>query len=172
MTRLLVVQGDITTLDVEVVVNAANPGLLGGGGVDAAIHRKAGPELLEACRRLGGCDHGDAKITPGFGLPARYVIHAVGPIWRGGRENEEHLLELCYRRSLELAAGNELGSIAFPCLSTGAYGFPKRRAAEIAVAQVTSFVDAHPLLLAEVVFCCFDEPMAAIYRELLPVEAG
>ncbi len=172
MTRLIVVHDDITTLEVDAVVNAANPGLLGGGGVDGAVHRAAGRKLLEACRRLGGCDHGDAKITPGFDLPARHVIHAVGPIWRGGVENEDHLLELCYRRSLELAAGNELRSIAFPCISTGAYGFPKRRAAEIAVTEVTSFIDVHPLVLERVVFCCFDQAMAALYRQLLPLVAG
>jgi len=172
MTTLLVVQGDITTLEVDAVVNAANPGLLGGGGVDAAIHRAAGPQLLEACRGLGGCEHGDAKITPAFALPARHVIHAVGPIWRGGRENEDHLLARAYRRSLELAAGNELRSIAFPCLSTGAYGFPRRRATEIAIREVTSFVEAHPMLLDEVVFCCFEESLAELYRQLLPVEAG
>jgi O-acetyl-ADP-ribose deacetylase (regulator of RNase III) len=157
------IQGDITTLDVDAIVNAANTSLLGGGGVDGAIHRAAGPELLEACRRLNGCKTGDAKITPGFRLRARHVIHAVGPVWRGGGNNERELLASCYRRSLELAAENSLQSIAFPSISTGVYAFPKELAAPIAIETVSSV--APPEM--SVTFCCFSAEDLQLYRSLL-----
>jgi O-acetyl-ADP-ribose deacetylase (regulator of RNase III) len=156
--------GDITRLQVDAIVNAANTSLLGGGGVDGAIHRAAGPELLEACRQLHGCATGDAKATPGFRLPARLVFHAVGPVWHGGHRGEEALLASCYKRSMELAAEHQAESIAFPAISTGIYGFPSRRAAQIAVATVRTH--ARPPL-ERVIFCCFDQATAAIYRGLL-----
>lgn len=160
--------GDITRLQVDAIVNAANRTLLGGGGVDGAIHRAAGPELLEACRALDGCETGDAKITPGFRLPASYVIHTVGPVWRGGSHREEELLESCYNRSLELAIKHNLGSIAFPNISTGVYGFPKERAARIATTAVRSFLEKrHPVL--EVIFVVFDPENESLYRSLLNI---
>ena len=152
--RIAIVQGDITTLDVDAIVNAANRTLLGGGGVDGAIHRAAGPELKRACAKLGGCATGEAKITEGFNLPARYVIHTVGPVWDGGIRGEEQLLALCYRNSLGLALDHGLASIAYPAISTGAYGFPPDRAAEIAVTTVMEALRAAPAL-ERVVFCCF-----------------
>jgi O-acetyl-ADP-ribose deacetylase (regulator of RNase III) len=166
MTSLEVIRGDITALPVDAIVNAANSSLLGGGGVDGAIHRKAGPELLQECRMLGGCSTGDAKITKGYRLLARYVIHAVGPVWQGGTRGEEELLASCYRRSLELAEQHALASIAFPAISTGIYGYPKRQAAKTAVDAVN---DALPNLIAvrHIVFCCFDEETADIYRALM-----
>jgi O-acetyl-ADP-ribose deacetylase len=152
--RIEIVEGDITTLDVDAIVNAANKTLLGGGGVDGAIHRAAGPELREACATLDGCATGEAKITPGFRLPARYVIHTVGPIWGGGERGEDRLLASCYANSLALAVGQGLSSIAFPAISTGAYGFPPPRAAHIAVAAVLDGLRTAPSL-TRIVFCCF-----------------
>lgn len=161
-----VVTADITTLRVDAIVNAANASLLGGGGVDGAIHRAAGPELLEACRGLGGCLTGDAKITPGFRLPARWVIHAVGPVWRGGGGGEAELLAGCYRRSLELAREAGARSIAFPSISTGVYGYPKREAAMVAVSACADDRDL------DVVFCCFDETAARLHLEAIDQRAS
>lgn len=157
-TAIQVVVADITTLAVDAIVNAANARLAGGGGVDGAIHRAAGPELIAACRALGGCPTGEAKITPGFRLPARFVIHAVGPVWQGGGRDEDALLAGCYRCSLALARQHGLASIAFSAISTGIYGFPAGRAAGIAVATVAK--EHHPPL-ERVVFCCFSEESAA-----------
>ena len=167
MTQIEVLEADITTLDVDAIVNAANSSLLGGGGVDGAIHRAAGPELLAECRTLGGCDAGDAKITKGYRLPARHVIHAVGPVWRGGHQGQPGTLASCYRRSLELCAQHALKSVAFPSISTGIYGFPKDQAAEIAVRTVQVFVAEHPDALSRAIFCCFDAEAARLHREYL-----
>lgn len=166
VAELSVRVGDITTLDVDAIVNAASNSLLGGGGVDGAIHRAAGPQLLAECRRLDGCATGDAKITGGYRLPARNVIHTVGPVWYGGNHGEAGLLASCYRRCMEVAEANGLRSVAFPAISTGAYGFPKGPAAEIAVATVRDWTTGHDLP-ETVVFCCFDEPTAKLYRRLL-----
>lgn len=154
MVEIRAILGDITQLAVDAIVNAANPSLLGGGGVDGAIHRAAGPELILECARLGGCTTGEAKITHGYNLPARFVIHTVGPVWRGGNYGEPTLLSSCYRNSLDVAAQNNLHSIAFPCISTGAYGYPAREAALIAVNEVKRY-SGNPGSICKIVFCCF-----------------
>jgi O-acetyl-ADP-ribose deacetylase (regulator of RNase III) len=151
---------DITTLAADAIVNAANRSLLGGGGVDGAIHRAAGPELLAACEKLGGCATGDAKITPGFRLPAKFVIHAVGPVWAGGAAEEDAQLASCYRTALDLAAAQRLASIAYPAISTGIYRFPPDRAARIAVGTVAAEIAASPRGIARIVFCCFSQNSA------------
>ena len=166
MMRVRIVQGDITGVDVEVIVNAANESLLGGGGVDGAIHRAAGPELLEECRNLGGCPTGEARITRGYNLPARWVIHTVGPVWQGGGHGEDELLGNCYRNSLGLAAEKGIGSIAFPAVSTGVYGFPKERATRIALAETLAFLESNPLP-REVVFVCFSAGDFGVYQTTL-----
>ncbi len=168
MTVLRAVQGDITKLQVDAIVNAANSSLLGGGGVDGAIHRAAGPQLLEECRLLGGCNTGEAKITKAYKLPARFVIHTVGPVWHGGGQKEPELLASCYFQSLRLASQHALTSIAFPAISTGVYGYPKAQAADIAVATVRDFV-REPTSLREVVFCCYSESDFALYLQRLRV---
>ncbi len=164
-TRLDIVVADITTLDVAAIVNAANRSLLGGGGVDGAIHRAAGPQLLEECRALGGCETGQAKITAGYRLAARHVIHAVGPVWRGGGGGEDTLLASCYRACLSLASAHGLASIAFPAISTGIYAFPADRAARIAVGTVVSEISASQGGIARVTFCCFSEETARHHLE-------
>lgn len=161
-SRMRVVQGDITTLTVDTIVNAANEQLAPGGGVCGAIHRAAGPELAAACRELGRCPTGDARITGGYRLKAKHVIHAVGPIWQGGRSGEDELLANCYRRSLELAAAHGLTSVAFPAISTGIYGFPPERAATIAVGTVAAFLTHTPSF--EVIFCCFSRESAELHE--------
>ncbi len=167
--RILVIEGDITSQRVDAIVNAANPSLVGGGGVDGAIHESAGPELLEECRRLGGCRTGEAKITRGYGLPARFVIHTVGPVWQGGHAGEDELLASCYRNSLALAELGDLHSIAFPAISTGAYGFPRVRASGIAIRTVLEFVAYHPAI-ERVIFVCHGTETLNIYRDLLDRE--
>ena|ERR1043166_779660 len=164
--KIQVVEGDITRLEVDAIVNAANSSLLGGGGVDGAIHRAAGPGLVAECRLLGGCKIGQAKGTKGHNLPAKYVIHTVGPVWRGGDHDEDRLLASCYSNSLKLAVKLNIRSVAFPAISTGIYGFPKERAARIALHEVTK----HKGEVDSVFFVCFDAETADIYRELLSID--
>ena len=164
--RISVVEGDITQLDVDAIVNAANTSLLGGGGVDGAIHRAAGPGLLEECRTLNGCATGDAKITKGYNLPAKHVIHTVGPVWRGGDRDEDELLASCYRKSLALATEHHVKSIAFPAISTGVYAFPLERATRIAVREVRAFLEENTLP-ERVVFACFGQEALETYRRVL-----
>jgi O-acetyl-ADP-ribose deacetylase len=166
LDRIQVVQGDITRLQVDAIVNAANQGLLGGGGVDGAIHRAAGPELLEACRAVAPCRTGQARITGGFRLPAKYVIHTVGPVYRDGKQGEPELLESCYTSSLQLALDNGVERIAFSCISTGIYGYPQEKACSIAIAAVHAWLDAQKLP-REVTFCCFLKNDLDFYRDRL-----
>ncbi len=166
MAELQIHRGDITKLHVEAIVNAANQSLLGGGGVDGAIHRAAGKELLAACEQLGGCATGDAKATPGFRLPAQWVFHAVGPRWKGGTKGEDDLLAGCYRKCMQLARDHRCRSIAFPAISTGIYHFPPERAARLAIASVRAEIGGSSL--ERVIFCCFSEDVEHIYRTLLP----
>ncbi|SDC43352.1 O-acetyl-ADP-ribose deacetylase [Williamwhitmania taraxaci] len=165
--NIKVIKGDITRLDVDAIVNAANNTLLGGGGVDGAIHKAAGNELLEECRLLNGCNTGDAKYTKGYRLVAKYIIHTVGPVWQGGNSNEPELLASCYYRSLELAKSLDIKAIAFPNISTGVFGFPKIQAAEIALKTVKQFLQANPFLPIEITFVCFDDENYDLYHQLL-----
>ena len=164
LEKIEIIQGDITRLEVEAIVNAANETLLGGGGVDGAIHRAAGPELLEACRELNGCQTGEAKLTKGYNLPARYVIHTVGPVWHGGDHNEKNLLASCYRNSLQLAVDHKLRSLAFPSISTGVYRFPIEQASRIALRVILDFIETEEVA-PRVVMTCFSEPDLEVYRQ-------
>jgi O-acetyl-ADP-ribose deacetylase (regulator of RNase III) len=162
--RIKIVEGDITELRVDAIVNAANTSLLGGGGVDGAIHRAAGPQLLEECRKLGGCPTGEVRLTKGYDLPAKFVIHAVGPVWDGGGYDEDELLASCYRNALKTAVDHGIRTIAFPAISTGIYGFPLKRATQIAVREVRNFLENQPKI-EEVIFCCFDDRTSDAYHE-------
>jgi O-acetyl-ADP-ribose deacetylase (regulator of RNase III) len=166
MLRIKLIQDDITQFDVDAIVNAANTSLLGGAGVDGAIHRAAGPGLLAECRNLGGCATGDAKITKGYNLKAKFVIHTVGPIWHGGNNNESSLLASCYRKSLLLAVENNCNSVAFPNISTGVYGFPKELAAKVAIQEVKTFL-AENNSIQQLFFCCFDSENYSVYSRIL-----
>jgi len=164
-TKIKIIKGDITKVKADAIVNAANKTLLGGGGVDGAIHRAAGPKLLEECKKLGGCETGEVKITKGYNLPAKYVIHTVGSVWRRGREDEEEKLASCYRNSLKLAVENNIKSIAFPSISTGAYGFPIEKAAPIALREIKKFLEENDAI-KEVIFVLFSEKDFQIYQNL------
>lgn len=166
MNKIQLIQEDITKLNVDAIVNAANTSLLGGGGVDGAIHKAAGKELLETCKRLNGCRTGEAKITPGFKLPARYIIHTVGPVWQKGAYDEENLLKSCYLKSLQIANSKMMNTVAFPNISTGVYGFPKTKAAKIAIKTVKEYL-LHYQYPKKVYFVCFDNDNFKIYKELL-----
>ncbi len=167
LSRIDIVQGDITTFDVDAIVNAANASLLGGGGVDGAIHRAAGPDLLRECEQIGGCPTGEARLTAGYRLPARHVIHTVGPVWSGGMRDEDRLLASCYRTSLGLARQHRLRTVAFPAISTGVYRFPLERATSIALRETAGFLEEHPGDLDRVVFVCFDAKTREVYQKVL-----
>jgi O-acetyl-ADP-ribose deacetylase (regulator of RNase III) len=171
-TKLQAVQADITTLEVDAIVNAANSSLLGGGGVDGAIHRAAGPELLAECKLLGGCPTGEARLSKGYRLPASYVIHTVGPVWQGGNSGEPELLAACYRSSLGLALENGIETIAFPGISTGVYGYPIASAAQIAVSTAHAFAEENPDQIAEITFCCFSDTDLQVYQQILHGDAA
>lgn len=165
---LKVIQGDITQLKVDAIVNAANASLLGGGGIDGAIHHAAGPQLLEECKTLGGCSTGQAKLTKGYDLPADYIIHAVGPVWRGGSKGEPQLLASCYENSLKLALENGIKTIAFPAISCGIYGYPLSQAVNIAVKETANFLELHAEI-ETVYFVCFDEPVFDAYQQAIRI---